>query len=138
MAESQQANVQVQCSNGTFINILLDASMAEQLKNGQIFITEENGQIGIQQQNGQISSLEYVNQVEVQSENAQNVPGKNNVENIEPKPMSSKTQIEQDVEPIGSNAHIEENNRLRALIGLPPIKGSAKNNPALPQQKGAF
>ena len=52
--------------------------------------------------------------------------------------MSSKTQIEQDVEPIGSNAHIEENNRLRALIGLPPIKGSAKNNPALPQQKGAF
>ena len=136
MAESQQANVQVQCSNGTFINILLDASMAEQLKNGQIFITEENGQIGIQLQNGQINSLENINQVEVQSENTRNVPGKNNVENIEPEPTSSK--IEQNIEPIGSNAHIEENNRLRALIGLPPIKGSAKNNPPLPQQKGAF
>ena len=136
MAESQQANVQVQCSDGTFINILLDASMAEQLKNGQIFITEENGQIGIQQQNGQISSLENINQVEVQSENTRNVPGKNNVENIEPEPTSSK--IEQNIEPIGSNAHIEENNRLRALIGLPPIKGSAKNNPPLLQQKGAF
>ena len=136
MAESQQANVQVQCSNGTFINILLDASMAEQLKNGQIFITEENGQIGIQLQNGQINSLENINQVEVQSENTRNVPGKNNVENIEPEPTSSK--IEQNIEPMGSNAHIEENNRLRALIGLPPIKGSAKNNPTLPQQKGAF
>ena len=136
MAESQQANVQVQCSNGTFINILLDASMAEQLKNGQIFITEENGQIGIQLQNGQINSLENINQVEVQSENTRNVPGKNNVENIEPEPTSSK--IEQNIEPTGSNAHIEENNRLRALIGLPPIKGSAKNNPPLLQQKGAF
>ena len=136
MAESQQANVQVQCSDGKFINILLDASMAEQLKNGQIFITEENGQIGIQLQNGQINSLENINQVEVQSENTRNVPGKNNVENIEPEPTSSK--IEQNIEPTGSNAHIEENNRLRALIGLPPIKGSAKNNPPLPQQKGAF
>ena len=65
MAETQQqSNVQVQCKDGTFINILLDANMAEQLKNGQIFITEENGQISIQQQDGQIRSLEYVNQVE--------------------------------------------------------------------------
>ena len=38
MAEvQQQSNVQVQCADGSFINILLDANMAAQLKNGQIF-----------------------------------------------------------------------------------------------------
>ena len=65
MAEvQQQSNVQVQCADGSFINILLDANMAAQLKNGQIFITEQNGQIAIQQQDGQICSLEYINQVD--------------------------------------------------------------------------
>ena len=65
MAEvQQQSNVQVHCADGNFINILLDANMAAQLKNGQIFITEQNGQIAIQQQDGQICSLEYINQVD--------------------------------------------------------------------------
>ena len=68
MAEvQQQSNVQVQCADGSFINILLDANMAAQLKNGQIFITEQNGQIAIQQQDGQICSLEYINQVDEES-----------------------------------------------------------------------
>ena len=39
--------------------------MAEQLRNGQIFLTEENGQIGIQQQDGQICLLEYADQTDV-------------------------------------------------------------------------
>merc|ERR1712156_1143108 len=29
-----------------------------------------------------------------------------------------------------NNSHIEENNRLRALIGLPPLKGSVTTNSA--------
>ena len=69
MAELEQTSVEVQCSDGTFLNILLDATMAEQLRNGQIFLTEENGQIGIQQQDGQICLLEYADQTDVAVEN---------------------------------------------------------------------
>ena len=69
MAELEQTSVEVQCSDGTFLNILLDATMAEQLRNGQIFLTEENGQIGIQQQDGQICLLEYADQTDVSVEN---------------------------------------------------------------------
>ena len=92
MADLEQTSVEVQCSDGTFLNILLDAAMAEQLRNGQIFLTEENGQIGIQQQDGQICLLEYADQTDVAVENTENEP--NNSKTIE-----------------NNQIHIEENNR---------------------------
>ena len=106
MAESQQTNVEVQCADGTFLNILLDVTMAEQLQNGQIFLIEENGQIGIQQQDGQqICLLEYANHEDITVENAENQQkNSNEIQNV-----------------TSDNDHTEENNRLRALLGLPPI-----------------
>ena len=73
MADSQQTNVEVQCADGTFLNILLDVTMAEQLQTGQIFLIEENGQIGIQQQDGQqICLIEYANHDESTIGNMEN------------------------------------------------------------------
>ena len=105
MADSQQTNVEVQCADGTFLNILLDVTMAEQLQTGQIFLIEENGQIGIQQQDGQqICLLEYANHDE------------STVRNIENQQNSSN-----EIQAVNSDNHVEENNRLRALLGLPPM-----------------
>ena len=98
MAEMEQTSVEVQCSDGTFLNIVLDATMAEQLRNGQIFLTEENGQIGIQQQDGQICLLEYAEQNDTIVENTEN--------------ESNNSRTIQDNE-----TRLEENNRLRALLG---------------------
>ena len=48
--------------------IILDESMAEQLNNGSIFLTEQNGQMVLQNENGQIFTLEYANQPTVTDE----------------------------------------------------------------------
>ena len=77
MADSQ-TNVQVQCTNGQFVNILLDATMTELLNSGQLLITEDvHGQIVVQQKDGQVCPLEYVNQDHVANETTEIQQGTN-------------------------------------------------------------
>ena len=49
--------------------IVVDESIAEQLKNGTIVLTEKNGQMVLQHQDGQTIPVEYRTETEVTTEN---------------------------------------------------------------------
>ena len=52
--------------------IVVDESIAEQLKNGTIVLTEKNGQMVLQHQDGQTIPVEYRTETEVTTENQSN------------------------------------------------------------------
>ena len=116
--------------------IVVDESIAEQLKNGTIVLTEKNGQMVLQHQDGQTIPVEYRTETEVTTENQSNQ--KVTTEKLESELLKITEKAETNTENIVPDQDlIEKTNKLRRSLGLKPWKSDESSEKVVktPQKK---
>ena len=100
--------------------IVVDESVAEQLKNGTIVLTEKNGQMVLQHQDGQTIPVEYRTETEVTTENQSNQ--KVTTEKLESELLKITEKVTNTENIVPDQDLIEKTNKLRRSLGLKPWK----------------
>ena len=99
--------------------IVVDESIAEQLKNGTIVLTEKNGQMVLQHQDGQTIPVEYrTEETEVTTENQSNQ--KVTTEKLESELLKITEKVTNTENIVPDQDLIEKTNKLRRSLGLKP------------------
>ena len=95
--------------------IVVDESIAEQLKNGTIVLTEKNGQMVLQHQDGQTIPVEYRTETEVTTENQSNQ--KVTTEKLESELLKITEKVTNTENIVPDQDLIEKTNKLRRSLG---------------------
>ena len=96
--------------------IVVDESIAEQLKNGTIVLTEKNGQMVLQYQDGQTIPVEYrTEETEVTTENQSNQ--KVTTEKLESELLKITEKVTNTENIVPDQDLIEKTNKLRRSLG---------------------
>ena len=95
--------------------IVVDESIAEQLKNGTIVLTEKNGQMVLQHQDGQTVPVEYRTETEVTTENQSDQ--KVTTEKLESELLKITEKVTNTENIVPDQDLIEKTNKLRRSLG---------------------
>ena len=98
--------------------IVVDESIAEELKNGTMVLTEKNGQMVLQHQDGQTIPVEYRTETEVPTENQSNQ--KVTTEKLESELLKITEEVTNTENIVPDQDLIEKTNKLRRSLGLKP------------------
>ena len=115
--------------------IVVDESIAEQLKNGTIVLTEKNGQMVLQHQDGQTIPVEYRTETEVTTENQSDQ--KVTTEKLESELLKITENVTNTENIVPDQDLIEKTNKLRRSLGLKPWKSDESSEKVVktPQKK---
>ena len=115
--------------------IVVDESIAEQLKNGTIVLTEKNGQMVLQHQDGQTIPVEYRTETEVATENQSDQ--KVTTEKLESELLKITEKVTNAENIVPDQDLIEKTNKLRRSLGLKPWKSDESSEKVVktPQKK---